>query len=281
MEADGKVSGELFLRSGSFGIDRSLGGGYPRGQFVEIAGPRGGGKSTLALHAVAEVQRRGGRALYVHTSPLDFYLGQLIGVDPSSCVEVEGVLAGFALIDHTLSRGRYKLVVLDADDLVARPSTQTFDWPLMIANCSVLRARSRLRDASTTLMVTVRRPTPAARIPYKPLLRGAGVSIELGYRQERHDGLALRAMIHRRGTEPEEKSRLIPLSPDGGICHYREAVELALELGLIEAGELSFRRNGVTIALSAGGCVQWLRANPDEFVDLIRAIQQAAKETSR
>ncbi len=46
--------------SGSLTLDLALGGGYPRGRVVEVYGPESSGKTTLALHAVAEMQRLGG-----------------------------------------------------------------------------------------------------------------------------------------------------------------------------------------------------------------------------
>ena len=46
-------------------MDVALGGGYPKGRVVEIYGPESSGKTTLALHAVAEIQRAGGRAAFV------------------------------------------------------------------------------------------------------------------------------------------------------------------------------------------------------------------------
>ena len=51
------------ISSGSIKIDEALGiGGYPKGLIVEIYGPESSGKTTLALHAIAEVQKKGGRA---------------------------------------------------------------------------------------------------------------------------------------------------------------------------------------------------------------------------
>lgn len=55
------------VSSGSLGLDQALGGGYPRGRIVEIFGPESSGKSTLALHAIAEVHAMGGVAAYIDT----------------------------------------------------------------------------------------------------------------------------------------------------------------------------------------------------------------------
>lgn len=51
--------------SGSMTLDIALGGGYPKGRVIEIYGPESSGKTTLALHAVAEVQKQGGSCAFV------------------------------------------------------------------------------------------------------------------------------------------------------------------------------------------------------------------------
>jgi recombination protein RecA len=51
--------------SGSLGLDLALGGGYAKGRIVEIYGPESSGKTTLTLHAIAEIQKAGGTAAFI------------------------------------------------------------------------------------------------------------------------------------------------------------------------------------------------------------------------
>lgn len=68
--------------TGSLGLDIALGGGIPRGRIVEVYGPESSGKTTLALHCVAEIQKRGGVAAYVDAEhALDPVYASDIGVD--------------------------------------------------------------------------------------------------------------------------------------------------------------------------------------------------------
>ena len=74
------------VSTGSLSIDRALGcGGYPRGRIVEIYGPESSGKTTLTLHAIAEVQRNGGLAAFIDAEhALDVHYAKSIGVDLST-----------------------------------------------------------------------------------------------------------------------------------------------------------------------------------------------------
>ena len=71
------------IRTGSLALDKALGvGGYPRGRVIEIYGPESSGKTTLALHAVAEAQKNGGIATFIDAEhALDVAYAKRLGVD--------------------------------------------------------------------------------------------------------------------------------------------------------------------------------------------------------
>ncbi|MDF2698470.1 MAG: recA [Haloplasmataceae bacterium] len=80
--ADANMSIEV-VSSGSIGLDAALGvGGYPRGRIVEIYGPESSGKTTFALHAIAEIQKAGGNAAFIDAEhALDPKYAKNLGVD--------------------------------------------------------------------------------------------------------------------------------------------------------------------------------------------------------
>lgn len=106
------------LRSGSVGLDLALGcGGYPRGRVVEIFGPESSGKTTLTLHAIAQVQKHGGTAAFIDAEhALDPVYARALGVDVDSLLVAQPDSGEQALeIAETLVRsGAVDLVVIDS-----------------------------------------------------------------------------------------------------------------------------------------------------------------------
>ena len=83
LKEDEKIGGDVpVVPSGSLGLDIGLGiGGYPRGRIVEVFGPESSGKTTLTLHAIANVQRQGGVAAFIDAEhALDVTYARKLGV---------------------------------------------------------------------------------------------------------------------------------------------------------------------------------------------------------
>jgi recombination protein RecA len=103
--------------SGSLGLDIALGGGMPKGRIIEIYGPESSGKTTLALHSIAQVQRSGGRAAFIDAEhALDVQYAKKIGVDIDTLLVSQPDNGEQALeIAETLVRsGGIDIVVIDS-----------------------------------------------------------------------------------------------------------------------------------------------------------------------
>jgi recombination protein RecA len=118
MGDDGIDRGIKVFSSGSPSLDLALGvGGFPRGRVVEIYGPESGGKTTLALHAVAEVQKTGGVAAFIDAEhALDIGYARKLGVQVNDLLVSQPDTGEQALeiVDVLLRSGAIDLVVVDS-----------------------------------------------------------------------------------------------------------------------------------------------------------------------
>lgn len=111
-----KVDVEL-ISSGALSLDLALGGGYPKGRIIEIYGPESSGKTTLTLHAIAEVQKAGGTAAFIDAEhALDPAYAKKLGVDTDNLLVSQPDNGEQALeIAETLVRSNaVDLVVVDS-----------------------------------------------------------------------------------------------------------------------------------------------------------------------
>ncbi len=114
---DAKKINVQLIPSGSLSLDLALGGGYPKGRIIEIYGPESSGKTTLTLHAIAEIQKQGGTAAFIDAEhALDPAYAKRIGVDTSNLLISQPDNGEQALeICETLVRsGAVDLIVVDS-----------------------------------------------------------------------------------------------------------------------------------------------------------------------
>ena len=106
------------IPSGSLALDAALGvGGYPRGRIIEVYGPESSGKTTVALHAVAEVQKRGGTAAYIDAeNAMDPAYAEALGVDIDSLILSQPNTGeeGLQIADTLIASGAIDILVVDS-----------------------------------------------------------------------------------------------------------------------------------------------------------------------
>ncbi len=106
------------VSTGSLGLDMATGiGGLPRGRIIEIYGPESSGKTTLALHAVAEVQKQGGTAAFVDAEhALDPLYAKNLGVDVDSLLvsQPDDGEQGLAIAEALARSGAVEIIIVDS-----------------------------------------------------------------------------------------------------------------------------------------------------------------------
>jgi len=115
---DNAIEDVQVIPSGSLGVDLALGvGGYPRGRVVEIYGPESSGKTTLAIHAIAEAQKAGGIAAFIDAEhAFDRFYAKKLGVDIENLYisQPDNGEQALEITDHLIRSGAIDIIVIDS-----------------------------------------------------------------------------------------------------------------------------------------------------------------------
>lgn len=105
------------ISSGALSLDLALGGGYPKGRIIEIYGPESSGKTTLTLHAIAEVQKKGGTAAFIDAEhALDPAYARRVGVDTDNLLvsQPDNGEQALEIVETLVRSNAVDLVVVDS-----------------------------------------------------------------------------------------------------------------------------------------------------------------------
>lgn len=106
------------VSTGSIGLNRALGiGGLPRGRFVEIYGPESSGKTTLAIHVMAEAQKKGGLVAIIdaeHAFDREYAEKLGVNIDELDISQPDNGEQGLEIADRLINSGAYDVVVIDS-----------------------------------------------------------------------------------------------------------------------------------------------------------------------
>jgi recombination protein RecA len=115
---DSAVEDVEVIPSGSIGLDVALGiGGYPKGRIIEIYGPESSGKTTLAIHAIAEAQKRGGIAAMIDAEhAFDRFYAEKLGVDIDNLLisQPDNGEQALEIAENLIRSGAIDIIVIDS-----------------------------------------------------------------------------------------------------------------------------------------------------------------------
>lgn len=114
---DSKTVDVELINSGALSLDLALGGGYPKGRIIEIFGPESSGKTTLTLHAIAEVQKNGGTAAFIDAEhALDPAYARRLGVDTENLLvsQPDNGEQALEIVETLVRSNAVDIVVIDS-----------------------------------------------------------------------------------------------------------------------------------------------------------------------
>jgi len=288
--------------TGSLGLDLALGvGGLPRGRVVEIFGPESSGKTTLALHAIAEVQKTGGVAAFVDAEhALDVTYARRLGVSLPDLLVSQPDTGEQALeiVEQLVRSGACDLVVVDS--VAALVPKAEIEGEMGDAHMGL---QARLMSQALRKLTAVVSRNQAIVIFINQIRMKIGVvfgnpetttgghalkfyaSVRLDIRRlgQVKEGDAVvgnrtRVKVVKNKVAPPFRETEFDIRYGIGVDRQAEALDLAVERGLVERSGTHFALDGERIGNGRERATEWLRADPAAFERLVARLREPKTE---
>ncbi len=290
------------ISTGSLGLDIALGiGGLPRGRVVEIYGPESSGKTTLALHAVAEAQKNGGVAAFVDAEhALDPIYARKLGVDIDNLIVSQPDTGEQALeITDTLVRSNAVdiLVVDSVAALVPRAEIEGEMGDSHVGLQARLMSQSLRKltgsiSKSKCLVIFINQLRMKIGVMYgnpetttggNALKFYASVRLDIrrtGQIKDRDDivGNATRVKVVKNKLAPPFKQVEFDIMYGEGVSKLGEILDLGVKAGLIEKSGAWFSYDSIRIGQGRENAKTFLKENPEIALRVEKAIRGKTEE---
>jgi recombination protein RecA len=281
------------IPSGSVGLDLALGvGGYPRGRVVEIFGPESSGKTTLALHAIAEAQRQGGVAAFIDAEhALDVGYARRLGVSLGDLLVSQPDTGEQALeiTEQLVRSGACDMVVIDSvAALVPRAEIEgeMGDAHMGVQARLMSQALRKLggvvsRNQATVVFINQMRMkigvvfgNPETTTGGHALKYYASLRLDIRRIGQLKEGEAVvgsrtRVKVVKNKVAPPFREAEFDIRYGTGIDRCAEAVDLGAERGLVEKQGSWFALEGERIGQGRERAAAFLRENPAALQGLL------------
>lgn len=290
------------IPSGSLLLDEALGvGGYPKGRIVEIYGPESSGKTTLALHAIAECQKRGGRAAFIDAEhAIDPVYARNLGVNIDELILSQPDCGEQALeiLEMLASSGGISLVVVDSVAALVPQAELDGEMGESTVGLQARLMSKALRKITGTLnkndcavifinqlrdKVGVLYGNPETTTGGKALKFYSTIRIDIRRLEAIKDGTNIvgntcKIKVVKNKVSPPFKSCEIDIIYGKGICKEGEVLDRAVELGFIKKSGVWYEYNGSKIAQGREAAKLYLQQSEEAYNDLLEKIKNCKKE---
>jgi recombination protein RecA len=289
------------ISSGSLGLDIALGvNGFPKGRVIEIFGPESSGKTTLALHAIAESQRKGGIAAFIDAEhAFDRFYAEKLGVDVQNLLisQPDNGEQALEITDNLIRSGAIDIIVIDS---VAALTPKSEIEGEMGDSKMGLQARlmsQALRKLTSTISKTncccifinqlrekigIIFGNPETTTGGNALKFYASVRLDIRRQSQLKDGEnavgnRVKVKVVKNKVAPPFRNAEFDIIYGEGISKVGEIVDLGVEYNVIKKSGSWFSYGEVKIGQGRDTVKQMLLDNPELFSELEAKIKEAIK----
>ena len=291
------------ISTGSLGLDIALGvGGYPRGRVIEIYGPESSGKTTLALHAIAEAQKTGGIAAFIDAEhAFDRNYAEKLGVDLENLIisQPDNGEQALEITDNLIRSGAIDIVVIDSVaaltprseiegemgdskmGLHARLMSQALrklTGSISKTNCTVIFI-NQLREKIGVMFGNPETTTGGNALKFYASVR---LDIRRSTQIKESDGSAAgnktRVKVVKNKVAPPFKTAEFDIMYGEGISKVGEVIDIAVENEIIKKSGSWFSYEDTKLGQGRDAVKALLKDNPelmDELEDKVRKVAKA------
>ena len=285
------------IPSGSLLLDDALGvGGYPKGRIIEIYGPESSGKTTLALHAIAECQKMGGRAAFIDAEhAIDPIYAKNLGVDINELIlsQPDNGEQALEIVEMLANSGSISLIIVDS--VAALVPQAELDGEM---GDSSVGLQARLMSKAMRKIAGILNKKECAVIFINQLREKVGVmygnpettsggralkfyaSIRIDIRRTEAIkqgseiiGNTCRVKIVKNKVSPPFKQCEIDIIYGQGISKEAEVLDRAVELGIIKKSGAWFEYKGSKIAQGRDSAKTYIKENEDVYEELLAQVR--------
>ncbi len=301
---DEQIDDVEVIPTGSIGLDYALGvGGYPRGRIIEIYGPESSGKTTLAIHAIAEAQKAGGIAAIIDAEhAFDRFYAEQLGVDVNNLLMAQPDNGEQALeIAEQLIRSS-AIDILVVDSVAALTPKSEIDGDMGDKNVGVqarlmsqaMRKLTGTISRTNTCCIFINQLREKIGVMFGPSETTTGGNALKFYASVRIDirpstaikdgdevlGKLTKVKVVKNKVAPPFKRAEFDIMFGEGISRSGEIIDLGVNLGIIKKSGSWFSYNDSKIGQGRDAAKRMMQDNPELAEEIAAKIMEALKEQS-
>lgn len=275
------------IDSGSISINLALGvGGYPRGRVIEIFGPEASGKTTLALHAISEAQKKGGIAAFIDAEhAFDRFYAEKLGVDIENLLisQPDNGEQALEITDHLIRSGAIDIIVIDSvaaltpkAEIEGEMGDSKMGLQARLMSQALRKLTANISKTNTCCVfinqlrekIGVMFGSPETTTGGNALKFYASVRVDIRRISQIKEGEEItgnrtKVKIVKNKVAPPFKKAEFDIIYGEGISRTGELIDLAVELGLVKKSGSWFSYDDTKLGQGRDAVKQLLKDNPE------------------